>query len=61
MEQLGLNTTAFALKVPPTVDQIRGAFQKLNKSPDRRIIDEFLWFWPAEFGKAGSDPAIHRC
>jgi hypothetical protein len=62
MEQMGLKgsgyTSAFPLKVPPTVDQIRGAFQKLNKSPDRRLVDEFFWFWPAEFGKAASDPAI---
>jgi hypothetical protein len=60
MEQLGGGgqTFAFPLKVPPTADQIRGAFQKLNRSPDHRLIDEFFWFWPAEFGKSASDPAI---
>ncbi|MBV9489343.1 MAG: hypothetical protein JO069_06415 [Verrucomicrobia bacterium] len=60
LEQLGLSghAAAFPLEVPPTPDQIREAFQKLNRSPDQRMVDEFFWFWPAEFGKSSRDPAI---
>lgn len=51
------NKCAFALNPPPTTDDIREAIQKL-KDPELRVIDEFFWFWPAEFGKGQSDPAI---
>ena len=61
MEELGhgasAHTAAFALKPPPTIDQIRDAIQKL-KDPEMRLVDEFFWFWPEEFGKSVSDPAI---
>jgi hypothetical protein len=61
MEELGqgksLHTGAFALKTPPTVDQIREAIQRL-KDPEQRIIDEFFWFWPRQFGQSASDPAL---
>ena len=61
MEELGqgksAHTGALALKTPPTVDQIRDAIQRL-KDPEQRIIDEFFWFWPREFGQSASDPAI---
>jgi hypothetical protein len=61
MEELGegksVHTGALALKTPPTVDQIREAIQRL-KDPELRIIDEFFWFWPRQFGKSSSDPAI---
>jgi hypothetical protein len=61
MEELGqgktLHTGAFALTTPPTVDQIREAVQRL-KDPEQRIIDEFFWFWPKQFGKSASDPAM---
>lgn len=61
MEELGhgasAHTAAFALKPPPTIDQIRDAIQKL-KDPEMRLVDEFFWFWPEEFGKSASDPAI---
>ena len=40
---------AFAIKPPPTLDDIREAIQKL-KDPEKRLIDEFFWFWPEEFG-----------
>jgi adenylate kinase family enzyme len=50
-------TAAFSLRVPPSLDQIRAAIQKLN-DPLRRMVDEFFWFWPAEFGQGASDPAI---
>jgi hypothetical protein len=62
LDRLGLSgsdrTVPFPLKAAPTIDQIREAFERLNKSPERRMVDEFFWFWPSEFGKAQSDPAI---
>jgi len=48
---------AFPMKPPPSLDEIREAIQKL-KDPERRLIDEFFWFWPEEFGQSKSDPAI---
>jgi hypothetical protein len=51
------HTGAYALKPPPALDLIRDAIQKL-KDPERRIIDEFFWFWPEEFGSGGSDAAL---
>ena len=48
---------AFAIKPPPSLDDIRDAIQKV-KNPEKRLIDEFFWFWPEEFGKSQSDPAI---
>ncbi|MCX8513206.1 MAG: hypothetical protein ORN83_15790, partial [Chthoniobacteraceae bacterium] len=61
MEELGQGKTvhagAFALKTPPTVDQIREAVQRL-KDPELRIVDEFFWFWPKQFGQSASDPAL---
>lgn len=61
MEELGhgetAHTFAFALTPPPTVDQIRDAIKKL-RDPEQRIVDEFFWFWPSQFGKSAHDPAI---
>ena len=61
MEELGYgekaNTAAFALNPPPTIDQIREAMQRL-KEPERRLIDEFFWFWPKMFGESANDSAI---
>jgi hypothetical protein len=61
MEELGYgqgaNPAAFALDPPPSVDQIREAMQRL-KEPEHRLVDEFFWFWPQEFGKSSHDPAI---
>src|SRR5665213_55549 len=48
---------AFPIKPPPTLDEIREAIQKL-KDPEKRLIDEFFWFWPEEFGENQSDVAI---
>jgi hypothetical protein len=50
-------THAYALRPPPGVEQIRSAMQRL-KEPEHRLIDEFFWFWPREFGKSDHDPAI---
>ncbi len=59
MEELGQAeaTHAYALQPPPTADQIRAAMQRL-KEPELRLIDEFFWFWPNEFGKSAEDRAI---
>lgn len=51
------HTHAFALDPPPTADQIREAAQRLN-DPEGRIIEEFFWFWPIEWGQGTKDPAI---
>ena len=48
---------AHPLDPPPTIDEIREAIQKI-KDPEKRLIDEFFWFWPEEFGKSDSDPAL---
>ena len=48
---------AFPIKPPPGLDEIREAIQKLN-DPQKRLIDEFFWFWPQEHGQSKSDPAI---
>jgi hypothetical protein len=47
----------FALRYPPNEDQIREALARM-KTPEDRIVDEFFWFWPEEFGNSKSDPAI---
>jgi hypothetical protein len=51
------HTAAFARKPPPTVEEIREALHRL-KDPEKRIIDEFFWFWPQEPGRRRSDPAL---
>lgn len=62
MEQLGMGvhdvSKAFPLTPPPSLDQFREAIQRL-KDPEKRLLDEFFWFWPQQFGQSGADPAIH--
>ena len=48
---------AFSLKTAPTSDEIREALSRM-KEPEHRLIDEFFWFWPEEFGASKEDPAI---
>lgn len=48
---------AFALKPPPKLEQIREAALKLQ-DPERRIVDEFFWFWPMQWGKGKHDEAL---
>jgi hypothetical protein len=50
-------THAYALRPPPTVEQIRAAMQRL-KDPEHRLVDEFFWFWPREFGRSSDDSAL---
>lgn len=61
MEELGhgraANQSAFAPYPPPSVDQIREAMQRL-RDPEKRLIDEFFWFWPESFGTSANDLAI---
>jgi len=60
-EEMGGGVTfpqpAFALATPPTTDEIRDALSRM-KEPESRIVDEFFWYWPEEFGASKSDPAI---
>src|SRR5262249_34753933 len=48
---------AFPLRPSPTVEDIRDAIQRL-KDPEKRLIDEFFWFWPENFGESRSDAGI---
>ena len=48
---------AFALDPVPSLNQLREAAQGLQ-DPEHRIIDEFFWFWPQEWGKSNADPAL---
>lgn len=50
-------SAAFPMKPPPSLDEIREAIQKL-KDPEKRLVDEFFWFWPEEFGNSQTDPAM---
>jgi hypothetical protein len=60
-EELGNGETplsgAFVRKPPPTLDEIRTALQRL-KNPERRIVDEFFWFWPTPDANGGRDEAL---
>src|ERR1017187_1014016 len=61
LEELGqgatIHTGIFALKPPPTLHVIREAIQRL-RDPEQRIIDEFFWFWPQEFGEGKQEVAL---
>lgn len=46
-----------ALTTPPTAESIREAAVRL-RDPERRLAEEFLWFWPATPGKSTADPGI---
>jgi hypothetical protein len=45
------------LDPPPDGDALREAKQRLN-DPQRRIIDEFFWFWPDRLGESRTDEAL---
>lgn len=61
LEEMGGNaggtSPAFALAVAPASDEIRAALSKMRES-QYRIVDEFFWYWPEEFGSSKDDPAI---
>jgi hypothetical protein len=48
---------AFTLAGKRSSDEIRDALSRM-KEPEHRLIDEFFWFWPEEFGASKDDPAI---
>ena len=48
---------AFVREPPPTLDEIHTALQRL-KNPERRIVDEFFWFWPMPAANDGTDAAL---
>jgi len=49
--------SALPLMPPPDADQIREAVDRL-RDPERRLVDEFFWFWPHELGGSQSDEAL---
>lgn len=61
MAELGLEAShqagLFAIKPPPTLDEVREAVQRL-KDPENRLVDELFWFWPCQAGSALPDPAL---
>ena len=45
--------------IDPAPDaQLLQAVQQRVTNPERRLIDEFFWFWPQEVGNADSDDAL---
>ncbi|MGO4884399.1 MAG: hypothetical protein ACLP59_26795 [Bryobacteraceae bacterium] len=46
-----------ALSPAPDGDMIRGAVDRL-RDPERRLVDEFFWFWPHQLGEGRRDPAL---
>jgi hypothetical protein len=50
-------SAAFPIQPPPSLDEIREAIQNL-RDPEKRLIDEFFWFWPEEFENSQSDQAM---
>jgi len=61
LTELGLGPAGpalpFPLKPPASQDEIRAALQRLQ-DPEKRLVDEFFWFWPEEFGRSNLDPSI---
>jgi hypothetical protein len=61
MEELGQRDaappSAFPLNPPSSVDQIRDAIRRL-RDPEKRLINEFFWFWPLTVANSVSDPGI---
>jgi hypothetical protein len=42
----------------PDPQIIREIFIRLQSDPERRLVEEFFWFWPLELGKGKTDPAL---
>jgi hypothetical protein len=61
MEEMGGSDaappSAFALTPPATTEQIRDALARM-KEPEVRLVDEFFWYWPEQFGASKDDAAI---
>ncbi|MDP2207469.1 MAG: hypothetical protein Q8K98_01675, partial [Bacteroidota bacterium] len=48
---------ALPLDPPPSQEAIREAMQRL-RDPERRLVDEFFWFWPHQLGESKNDNAL---
>jgi hypothetical protein len=46
-----------SLDPAPDADAMREAMQRL-RDPERRLVDEFFWFWPHDLGKSRNDGAL---
>lgn len=60
MQKYGTNGVArspLAIEPPPDEHAVRTALHDLN-DPERRLIDEFFWFWPLQMGQAKTDRAL---
>ncbi len=49
--------SALSLKPAPNSDTVREAMDRL-RDPECRLLDEFLWFWPAQFGEGKTDQTL---
>jgi hypothetical protein len=60
-ERLGVRRSSFSrllvLNPPPDIYMFQEAIQRLN-DPERRLIDEFFWFWPHQLGQGRADTAL---
>lgn len=60
MQKFGTNGVARSpLAIVPSPDEhdVRAAVHDLN-DPERRLIDEFFWFWPLQLGHGRNDTAL---
>ena len=61
MEKLGASAPKqngpLALDPAPDANAIRDAVQRLH-DPERRLVDEFFWFWPWQLGQGKNDPVL---
>jgi hypothetical protein len=48
---------AYAFVPPPSLEKISAAAQDL-KDPAKRMVYEFFWFWPENWGDGKKDPAL---
>jgi hypothetical protein len=53
----GAGKTPLALSPPPDEHGVRDALHKLH-DPEKRLIDEFFWFWPHQLGQSKADEAL---
>lgn len=56
-ENTNENAHYFALRPAPSAEVIREAGRRLQ-DPERRVIDEFFWFWPMKWGEGDADEAV---
>jgi hypothetical protein len=53
----GTVKTPLMLDPPPDEHAVKDALHKLN-DPEKRLIDEFFWFWPHQLGQSKNDAAL---